>query len=80
MNPGTLAKRGVLLAITALSLYLLAPALLEVFGAYDKLDEFNPLWWVAMVILQIGSYACMWGVQKLSMRAVSYTHLRAHET
>ena len=69
MSPGTLAKRGVLLAITALSLYLLAPALLEVFGAYDKLDEFNPLWWVAMVILQIGSYACMWGVQKLSMRA-----------
>ena len=69
MTPGTLARRGVLLAITAVSLYLLAPALLEVFGAYDRLDEFNPLWWIAMVALQIGSYACMWAVQKLSMRA-----------
>ncbi|MEA2376240.1 MAG: putative heme transporter [Thermoleophilaceae bacterium] len=69
MRPGTLAKRGVLLAITAVSLYLLAPALLTVFGAYDRLDEFNPLWWIAMVALQIGSYACMWAVQKIAMRA-----------
>ncbi len=69
MSRGALARRGVLLAITAVSLYLLAPALLEVFGAYDRLDEFNPLWWVAMVVLQIGSYACMWAVQKIAMRA-----------
>jgi uncharacterized protein (TIRG00374 family) len=69
MSAGTLARRGVLLAITALSLYLLAPALLQVFGAYDRLDDFNPLWWVAMVGLQIGSYACMWSVQKIAMRA-----------
>jgi uncharacterized protein (TIRG00374 family) len=69
MSAGALAKRGVLLAVTAVSLYLLAPALLEVFGAFDRLDEFNPLWWVAMVILQIGSYACMWGVQKIAVRS-----------
>src|SRR5215203_3648631 len=69
MSPGALARRGVLLAITAVSLYLLAPALLQVFGAYDKLDEFNPLWWIAMVALQIGSYSCMWAVQKIAMRA-----------
>jgi uncharacterized protein (TIRG00374 family) len=69
MSPGLLAKRGLLLAITAVSLYLLAPALLEVFGAYDRLDDFNPLWWIAMVALQVGSYACMWVVQKLAMRA-----------
>src|SRR3954468_15239804 len=69
MSASTLARRGVLLAISAISLYLLAPALLQVFGAYDRLDEFNPLWWIAMVALQIGSYACMWAVQKIAMRA-----------
>jgi uncharacterized protein (TIRG00374 family) len=69
MSAGVLAKRGLLLAITAVSLYLLAPALLEVFGAYDRLDDFNPLWWIAMLGLQVGSYACMWWVQKLAMRA-----------
>jgi uncharacterized protein (TIRG00374 family) len=69
MSAGVLAKRGLLLAVTAVSLYLLAPALLEVFGAYDRLDDFNPLWWIAMVLLQVGSYACMWEVQRISMRA-----------
>jgi uncharacterized protein (TIRG00374 family) len=40
-----------------------------VFGAFDRLDDFNPLWYVAMVALQVGSYACMWAVQKLAVRA-----------
>jgi uncharacterized protein (TIRG00374 family) len=69
MSAGVLAKRGLLLAITGVSLYLLAPALLEVFGAFDQLDDFNPLWYVAMVALQVGSYGCMWAVQKLAVRA-----------
>src|SRR5918998_5033191 len=68
MSAGVLAKRGLLLAITGVSLYLLAPALLEVFGAFDRLDDFNPLWWIAMVVLQVGSYACMWAVQRIAMR------------
>jgi putative heme transporter len=69
MSAGVLAKRGLLLAVTGVSLYLLAPALLEVFGAFDRLDEFNPLWWIAMVLLQIGSYACIWEVQRIAMRS-----------
>ena len=69
MSAGVLAKRGVLLAVTGVSLYLLAPALLEVFGAYERLDDFNPLWWIAMVLLQIGSYACIWELQKIAIRA-----------
>jgi uncharacterized protein (TIRG00374 family) len=69
MSAGVLAKRGLLLAVTGVSLYLLAPALLEVFGAYDRLDDFNPLWWIAMVLLQIGSYACMWELQRIAVRA-----------
>jgi uncharacterized protein (TIRG00374 family) len=69
MSAGVLAKRGLLLAITGVSLYLLAPALLEVFGAFDRLDDFSPLWYIAMVGLQIGSYACMWAVQAIAIRA-----------
>ena len=61
MSAGALTRRGLLLAVTAVSLYLLAPALLEVFGAFDELDEINPLWFLAMVVLQVGSFACMWG-------------------
>ena len=69
MAPVTLARHGLLLVVTGVSLYLLAPALLEVFGAFDQLDDINPLWFVGMVALQVGSYACMWAVQRLAIRA-----------
>ncbi len=69
MSAGALTRRGLLLAVTGLSLYLLAPALLEVFGAFDELNEIAPLWFPAMVLLQAGSFACMWGVQHLAVRA-----------
>ncbi|HYN92144.1 MAG TPA: YbhN family protein [Thermoleophilaceae bacterium] len=69
MSPGALTRRGLLLAVTAISLYLLAPALIAVFGAFGELDEISPLWFVAMVALQVGSYTCMWGIQRLAVRA-----------
>jgi uncharacterized protein (TIRG00374 family) len=69
MSPASLVKRGLLLAITGASLYLLAPALLEVFGAFDELDDISPLWFVAMIVLQTGSYACMWAIQKIAVRS-----------
>jgi uncharacterized protein (TIRG00374 family) len=69
MSAGALTRRGLLLAVTAVSLYLLAPALLEVFGAFDELGEISPLWFPVMVALQAGSYACMWGIQRLAVRA-----------
>lgn len=68
MSVAAIAKRGGLLAITGVSLYLLAPALLNVFGAWDRLDDVNPLWFVAMLALQVGSYGCMWWVQRVSLR------------
>jgi uncharacterized protein (TIRG00374 family) len=69
MSTAALTRRGLLLLVTGISLYLLAPALLEVFGAFDELDEISPLWFPAMIVPQIGSYACIWGVQKLAVRA-----------
>jgi uncharacterized protein (TIRG00374 family) len=72
MSPRALTRGGLLLVITAVSLYLLAPALLQVFGAFDELDEISPLWFPAMLALQAGSYACMWGVQRLAVRADSW--------
>jgi uncharacterized protein (TIRG00374 family) len=68
-TPATrIARQGLLLVVTGVSLYLLAPALLEVFGAFDQLNDINPLWFVGMIALQVGSYACMWAVQRLAIR------------
>jgi uncharacterized protein (TIRG00374 family) len=69
MSTTTIVRHGVLLAVTGVSLYLLAPALLNVFGAWDQLGDVSPLWFVAMLALQVASYGCMWAVQRLSLRA-----------
>src|SRR5829696_4914688 len=69
MSAGALTRRGLLLAVTGISLYLLAPALIAVFGAFDELDEISPLWFAAMVALQVGSFGCMWGILRLAVRA-----------
>ncbi|HEU0024196.1 MAG TPA: flippase-like domain-containing protein [Thermoleophilaceae bacterium] len=68
MSAAAIVRRGLLLAVTGVSLYLLAPAILNVFGAWDQLDDVNPLWFVAMLLLQAASYGCMWAVQRLSLR------------
>ena len=65
---GVIIRRGLLLAVTGVSLYLVAPALLEVFGSFPRLADLSPLWFAAMLLLQVGSYACMWAVQKLALR------------
>ena len=61
-------RRGLLLGLTAASLYLLAPALTEVFGSFPELADLSPVWFAAMVLLQVGSYRCMWAIQKLALR------------
>ena len=65
-------RRIVALAVTALVLYGLAPAVLEVFGAFDELDEFEPLWWTAVIGTQIAGLACFFAVQKVALPSASW--------
>jgi putative heme transporter len=64
-----LLRRGVWLAITAVSLYLVAPSLLDLFGSWDDLGRFGPAWLAAMAGLQGAALACLWGLQHLALRA-----------
>ena len=55
------------LAITGVSLYLVAPALLEVLGSWKDLAEIEPAWLAAMAALQALSLACLWALQYLAL-------------
>jgi uncharacterized protein (TIRG00374 family) len=61
--------RVVLLLLTAISLYLLAPSIGEVFSAWDRLGAFNPLALPAVVVLEACSFACVWLLQALALRS-----------
>lgn len=66
------AGRVVPLIVTAVALYLLTPQLLTVFSAFPRLRGFRPLWYPAMVALEVASFACVWQLQRLAFGNLSW--------
>jgi uncharacterized protein (TIRG00374 family) len=60
--------RVLLLVLTAISLYLVFPSLLQVLSAGPKLTRLEPVWFVAMLVAEAASFACLWFLQRLSVR------------
>jgi uncharacterized protein (TIRG00374 family) len=63
----SLARRAAALALTALVIYGVAPAIGEVLGAFDEVITLKPWWLVAMVLAEIASCWCLWELQALSI-------------
>ena len=65
---GRLRRTLFWLGVTAVSLYLVAPSLIESFGSWDDLATIAPGWLGAMAGLQTASMFCLWALQRLAMR------------
>ena len=57
------------LALTGVSLYLVFPSLVEVFGSWRSLASLAPAWLAAMAALQTAALACVWVLQRLAIGA-----------
>ncbi len=55
------------LTITGISLYLVAPSLIEVLGSAGNLGEVEPAWFGAMAVLQALSLVCLWELQRIAL-------------
>ena len=64
-----LVRRAIWLAITAISMYLVFPSLLDLFSSWKDLNEFGAGWLGAMAALQLATLACLWGLQHVAIRA-----------
>ena len=60
--------RILLLALTAFSLYLLAPSIGEVFSAWDRLGDFNPLSLPIVLVFEAASFGCVWVLTAIALR------------
>jgi len=60
--------RVLLLVVTAFSLYLLAPSIVEVFSAWDRLGDFNPLALPVVLVLEAASFGCVWFLTAIALR------------
>jgi len=62
-----IAKRVIILGVTAVGLYVVWPSLASVFSSGPKLATISPLWMVPIVLAEILSFMCMWALLKLAL-------------
>jgi uncharacterized protein (TIRG00374 family) len=63
----SLRRTALWLAITGVSLYLVAPSLLDVLGSWRDLERISWIWFPAMLGLQAAGLACLWALQRLAL-------------
>ena len=55
-------------ALTGVSLYLVAPSVLEVLGSWEDVEKLAPGWLAAMLVAQAAAMASLWALQRLAIR------------
>jgi len=61
-------KRLLALFLAAVVLYGVAPAVLEVLGAYKRLTDVDPGWWIAVIATSAAGIWCMCALQRLVLQ------------
>jgi putative heme transporter len=64
-----LLRRAIPLAITAVGLYVVWPALLDVFSAWPRLLTLDPVWMWLAVLAELASFAVLWELQRIALRS-----------
>jgi putative heme transporter len=62
-----LLRRSIWLVVTGVSLYLVAPSVLDVLASWSDIRRFGAGWLAAMLVLQILALACLWALQAVAM-------------
>lgn len=64
--------RVVFLAVMAFAFYGLAPRLLDMWDQVPELRTVSIYWFVAILICEVGSYACAWDLTRIALPRVSW--------
>jgi uncharacterized protein (TIRG00374 family) len=58
--------------VTAVSLYLVAPSLIELFSSAPRVAKLEPVWLVSMAALEAASLATVWLLQRICVEHVTW--------
>jgi uncharacterized protein (TIRG00374 family) len=67
-----LILRSLLLLVTGVSLYALAPSLVEVFSSFDELSGVDPLGLGLIVVFTVAMFVAIWELQRIALRTSSW--------
>jgi uncharacterized protein (TIRG00374 family) len=68
----TVLKRAATVAVAGLAIYLVFPAITEVFASWPRLSTLNPWWLIAAVIAQAAHFTCTFALQRLALRTKAW--------
>ena len=71
-TPQRIATRAALLLATGVSLYLLLPSLVAVFGSWQELFELEPWWFAIALGFEALSFVAVWALQRIALGAPSW--------
>jgi len=67
-SPHRLRRTIFWLVLTGVSLYLVAPSVLEVLGSWKDVEKLAPGWLAVMVVTQAAALASLWALQRIALR------------
>jgi uncharacterized protein (TIRG00374 family) len=70
-----ITRRLLTLSVAAIVLYGVAPAVLEVLGAYRRLTDVDPAWWIVVVAMSAAGTWCMCAVQRLTLNGAAFSRV-----
>jgi uncharacterized protein (TIRG00374 family) len=65
-------RRVLLLAVSAIGLYVVFPNLVETFSSFPELARIHPAWLAAMVALEAGAFVANWALLRLALRGAGW--------
>jgi uncharacterized protein (TIRG00374 family) len=65
--------RVVGLTITGIGLYVVFPSVVALLGEWPELRDVRPFWFVDMVLLVVGSWACLWVLVRMLLPGTPWT-------
>jgi uncharacterized protein (TIRG00374 family) len=64
---GRIVLRLLMLAITAVALYLVLPGLIAAFGSLPRLKAVFPAWFVPIFVLEAAAFVCIWELMRIAL-------------
>ena len=64
----TVVKRGAVVVIAGIAIYLVFPAITEVLASWPRLSTLNPIWFAVAVAAEVAHFVCTFALQRLALR------------
>jgi uncharacterized protein (TIRG00374 family) len=68
----TVVKRAAMMAVAGVMIYLVFPAITEVFASWPRLSTLDPWWLILAVAMQAAHFTCTFALQRLALRTKAW--------